>query len=172
MGLRTLLHFAMFTPEQALTLSTLLIQQPVASLGTIHGDEPFVSMVPVVLLRQPMGFVVHVSRLATHTKDMLERPAVSLMLTAVQPPDGMVQALARATFQCRAEPVLAESLHGEAARSAYLQRFPNSEPMFGFADFSLFLLRPRVLRWVGGFGKATTVMADELARVLDAGMTA
>ncbi len=172
MVLLTLIRHIMFTPEQGSALTTLLAQQPVASLGTIHGDEPFVSMVPVVLLRQPMGFVVHVSRLATHTKDMLERPAVSLMLTAVQPPDGMVQALARATFQCRAEPVLPESLHGEAARNAYLRRFPQSEPMFGFADFSLFLLRPRVLRWVGGFGQATSVMADELARVLEAGMTA
>ena len=41
-----------------------------------------------------------------------------------------------------------------AARGAYLARFPDSEPMFGFGDFSLFLIEPSSVRGVAGFGQA------------------
>ena len=53
----------------------LLRQQDVAALGTLRRDEPFVSMVPYALLADG-ALVVHVSRLATHTRDMEEHPGV------------------------------------------------------------------------------------------------
>jgi putative heme iron utilization protein len=158
----------MFAPENIRQLHELLRAQSLAALGTLHRAEPFVSMVPVALLPAQGRFVVHVSRLATHTKDMLDHPAVSLMLMAPDGGDGTPRERARATFQCDAEPCPPDAPLHDEARQAYLARFPDSAELFGFADFSLVLLAPRWLRHVGGFGRAGTVMQPELAAVLSA----
>lgn len=55
----------------SLTLKTLLRQQPVAALATLHRGEPAVSMVPFALLPGSADIAIHVSRLAAHTHDML-----------------------------------------------------------------------------------------------------
>lgn len=152
-------------PDLANVLRSVLETQRIASLGTLHQGEPYVSMVPFALL--PGGvFVIHVSALAAHTQDMLASPRVSLLVIA--PPDGQTaaQAVARVTIQADAEP-LDDSLpeHAEA-RAAYLARFPQSVQTFELSDFSLFALRPRSLRVVGGFAQAKTVTPEGLAKVL------
>lgn len=142
----------------------LLRAQPLAALGTLHGGRPFVSMVPVAPLDDGSGLVIHVSALASHTHDLHRDPRVSLMLMAApgEPP----QATARLTLQGEALPCPADDpLHGEARR-VYLARFPDSEPMFGFGDFALFVIRPDAARWVGGFGRAVSLRAEVLAEVL------
>ena len=154
-------------PDLAKTLRALLETQRIASLGTLHKGEPYVSMVPFALL--PGGaFIVHVSALAAHTKDMLESPRVSLLVIAPLEADASPQALARVTIQADAEP-LAESTgqHAEA-RAAYLGRFPQSAQTFELSDFALFAIRPRSLRLVGGFAQAKTLTPEGFARVLSA----
>jgi putative heme iron utilization protein len=154
--------------EQAQALRTLLQRQEVAALGTLHGGEPFVSMVPYALLPHDGRFVIHVSRLATHTRDMEDHAGVSLLVLDERSPEVMPQALARATVQGEARRCAPEAPEHEAARAAYLARFPESEPMFGFGDFSLFLVEPRSVRFVGGFAQAWTVMAGDYARLMSA----
>ena len=68
-------------PAQARALRQLIESQQVAALATLHRDEPALSMVPYALLPQGRGFVIHVSRLATHTADMLAQPAVAMLFT-------------------------------------------------------------------------------------------
>ncbi|MEO8501632.1 MAG: hypothetical protein ABI565_12005, partial [Vicinamibacteria bacterium] len=109
------------------------------------------------------GFIIHVSHLASHTKDMLERPEVSLLVIA--PPDQEVspQATARVTIQGRAI-ALEESGPGHAmVKGAYLSRFPQSAMTFGLADFSLFAIRPRTIRFIGGFAQALSISPETLA---------
>jgi putative heme iron utilization protein len=150
--------------RQAQALRALLHRQEIAALGTLHKGEPFVSMVPYALL--PDGaLVVHVSRLATHTRDMEEHPGVSVLVLAERGADEPAQALARATLQADAQPLA-------AARDAYLARFPASEPMFGFADFSLFRLVPRSARFVGGFAQAGSLTAAQYAQLMSSASTA
>ena len=156
----------MFNAAQTSTLIDLLKSQPVAALGTLHKGEPFVSMVPYALVPELGAFTIHVSSLATHTQDMIDHAAVSMMVTAMARPDDLPQGLARATFQCQAARCTQDQPHYGDAKRNYLARFPHSEPMFGFGDFSLFTLTPRYMRFVGGFAQATTVMASELAAVL------
>jgi putative heme iron utilization protein len=105
---------------------------------------------------------IHVSQLAAHTKDMLEHPRVSLLVIAPPAPGVMAQELARITVQGAALRVAA----GTPEQAAYLARFPQSEPMFGFADFSLFAIVPESIRFVGGFAQATTISRETLADVL------
>ena len=147
----------------------LLERQEVAALGTLHNGEPFVSMVPYALAPAGGGFVIHVSRLATHTKDMEVHPGVSLLVMDERSPEVPPQALPRVTVQGRAQPCAPDAPAYAAAREAYLSRFPNSQEMFGFADFSLFLIEPRSVRVVGGFAQAWSVTAADYARVMGGG---
>jgi heme iron utilization protein len=152
-------------PQQAQALRQLLETQEVAALGTVRNGDPFVSMVPYALL--PGGtFVIHVSQLATHTKEMLAHPAVSLLVMADRSPEVIAQALPRASVQGTAQRCAPEAPEYAAARAAYLSRFPDSEDMFGFADFSLFLVAPRSARFVGGFAQAWSVTADDFIALM------
>ena len=151
---------------QSEALARLLKGQEVASLGSLHDGEPFVSMVPYALLPGSANFVIHVSRLAAHTKDMLANPTISLLVIASAEPQVTAQARARVTIQGTAKPCAeGDPQYGEA-KSAYLTRFPHAADLFGFADFSIFVIEPRSARFIGGFAQATSIGAETLARIL------
>lgn len=153
-------------PAHAHALRELLRTQQVAALGTLHAGRPYVSMVPFAVLPDGSGFIIHVSALAAHTRDMLLSPQVSLLVVTPPPPEVPPQALARVTIQGRAAQY-ADATEGHAvAKSAYLSRFPQSAELFGFADFSLFAILPDSIRFVGGFAQATTLSPQTLADVL------
>jgi putative heme iron utilization protein len=150
-------------------LRDLLQTQQVAALGTLHNGQPFVSMVPIAALPDGTGFVIHVSRLATHTKDMTANPSVSLLVMAPTAPGVLPQAIARVTIQGEAAPCAEQSQVHAEAKAAYLARFPQSAGMFDFLDFSLFVIRPESARFVGGFAQATSLSAASLAEILRGG---
>lgn len=147
-------------------LKAMLSAQRVAALATLHKGEPAVSMVPFALLPQGAGVVIHVSRLATHTGDMLAHTGVSLLVTAPPAPEVMAQATPRVSLTGQARPCPADDADHAAARQAYLGRFPESEPMFGFGDFSLFIIEVNSARLVTGFGKAYSLTAAAFAQAL------
>lgn len=150
---------------QTQALRALLQRQDIASLGTLRRDEPFVSMVPYALLADG-AFVVHVSRLATHTRDMEEHPGVSLMVVAEREPGVPAQGVPRATLQADAQACAPDAPRYAEARAAYLARFPDTEFMFGFADFSLFVLVPRSVRFVAGFAQAGSLTGEAYGQLM------
>src|SRR5690242_7453499 len=111
---------------KANAIRDLLQSQQIGALGTLHEGRPFVSMVPFALLAGGTGFVIHVSRLAVHTKDMLSNPDVSLLVMASLTPDVLPQALRRITIQGRATQCPEPSEAHAEAKAAYLARFPQS----------------------------------------------
>lgn len=153
-------------PQIAPAVRALLASQRIASLGTLHDGEPYVSMVPFALLAEGPDFVVHVSALAAHTKDMLASPKVSLLVIAPEAADVAPQATARLTVQGDATELDAGDARHAAAKGAYLHRFPQSANTFELADFSIFLIRARMLRFVGGFAQAKSLTPEGLARIL------
>jgi putative heme iron utilization protein len=154
---------------QTQTLRDLLRTQQVAALGTLHQGQPYVSMVPFALRPGSTDFIIHVSQLAADTKDMLAHPQVSLLVIAPPTPEVMAQELARITVQGEAMQVGGGTPEHAAAKAAYLARFPQSEMLFGFSDFSLFAIVPESIRFVGGFAQATTISPETLASVLNEG---
>lgn len=151
----------------AQALRELLRRQELAALGTLHKGEPAVSMVPYALL--PGGaLVIHVSQLATHTRDMQEHPGVSLLVLGERAPGMLAQEVPRATMNGQAQQCPRETPQYDAARRAYLDRFPQTEPFFGFGDFSLFLVVPRSVRFVAGFAQAWSVTAADYAELMAA----
>ena len=153
-------------PDLFQKLRTIMAAQRIASLGTLHDGEPYVSMVPIALLPAGTGFVMHVSRLAAHTKDMLADPRVSLLVMAPQSVEVPPPALPRVTVQGDAVQLPPESADHAAAKQAYLARFPQSAAIFDYGDFSLFLVRPRSIRIIGGFAEAKTLTPQGFAEAL------
>ena len=154
---------------QSKALHDLIQTQPIAALGTLHADHPFVSMTPFAVLSDGSGFVIHVSRLAAHTRDMLANPNVSLLVMAPLTPDVLPQALARITIQGQANQCVESGPTHADAKAAYLARFPESVELFGFADFSLFVIEPASARFVGGFAQATSLSPETLRGILSGG---
>jgi heme iron utilization protein len=155
------------TPDQARGLKVLLQGQDIAALGTLHRGEPFVSMVPYALLADGR-LVIHVSQLATHTRDMQEHAGVSVMVLGTRAPEALPQEQPRASLQGAAQACAQDAADYPAARQAYLARFPHSQEMFGFGDFSLFLVTPRAVRFVAGFAQAFSMTAADYAALMSA----
>ena len=131
-------------------------------MGTLHQGVPFVSMVPYAVARDG-SFILHVSRLATHTRDMLDNSEVSLLITESEASGKMPQALARVTVQGRAAMLDSDSEKNTEAREVYLSRFPDAAPLFEFSDFNIFIIKPVSVRVIAGFGQAVTITGEDFA---------
>jgi len=168
--LAALTNTAALDPDAAGLLRRLLDTRPVAALATLHRGEPAVSMVPFVLPPGEMRLFIHVSTLATHTRDMQEHPRVSLLVmaepSAVMPP----QALPRVVLRADAATLPREGADYEAAHAAYLGRFPEAAQTFALGDFSIVALRPVSARLVAGFGQAYSLVGEALREWLARGV--
>ncbi len=153
---------------EATALKSLLSNQPVAALATLHKGAPAVSMVPFAMLPAGAGFIIHVSRLATHTRDLLENPAVALLVTAALTEAETPIALPRISIRGRARQCTPALPEYAQARAAYLAKLPDAEELFTFADFSLFIIEPASVRYVAGFGRALSLTSERLQAVLGA----
>jgi len=143
-------------------LRQLIHGRMTAALGTLHQGVPFVSMVPYAVARDG-SFILHVSRLATHTRDMLDNSEVSLLITESEASGKMPQALARVTVQGRAEMLDRDSEKNSDAREVYLSRFPDAAPLFEFSDFNIFVIKTISARVIAGFGQAVTITGEDFA---------
>jgi putative heme iron utilization protein len=153
-------------PSHASDLRDLVTQQSIASLGTLHHGDPYVSMVPYALLPDGSGILIHVSQLSPHTRDMLTNPKVSLLVIAPPAADTPPAAVPRVTVQGDAAPLDETAVEYAAAKEAYLTRFPDSAMRFELADFSLFVIRPRTVRFIAGFAQAMSISPDAFAAAL------
>lgn len=148
-------------------LRALLHSRRVAALGTISDDgTPFVSMVPFAMVPALGCIVIHVSGLAAHTRYLQSRPAASLMVAQGEVPGEPVHALARATLEGQARALAPDSDDWRACRAAYLQRFPEAQPMTGLGDFMFVAIELNGARQVAGFGSARSIDAPELRLAL------
>lgn len=147
-------------------LSRLVRARTTAALGTLRAGAPFVSMVPYAIAPEGAGFVVHVSELSAHTKDMLSDARVSLLVAEAEGGGKTPLGLMRVSVQGLARRIPSVAPEHAVLKAAYLARFPDAEPMFGFADFSIFLIRPESARFVAGFGQARSLSGESIIRLL------
>jgi putative heme iron utilization protein len=148
--------------DTARALRQLFDRRPVAALGTLHRGDPALSMVPFVLRPGEATLLIHVSGLAAHTRDMQQHPRVSLLVMAEDDAGQPPQALPRVALQCDARALPPEGAEYEAARAAYLGRFPDAAPTFELGDFAIVVLQPVSARLVAGFGRAYALVGDAL----------
>ncbi len=154
-------------PRLTQELRSLLHTQRVAALGTMGEDgAPFVSMVPYAMEATLGCLVIHVSGLATYTRNLLANSNVSLLVMQAEVAGEPVHALPRVTLEGVAKVLLRDSNEWLACRAAYLMRFPEAEPMTELGDFSFVALTLKGARQVAGFGAARSIDAGEVRLAL------
>ena len=157
-------------PRLMRALAQLLNEQRVAALATLEADgAPAVSMVPFALEPAQGCVVLHVSALAQHTGNMEREPRVSLLVMQPEQAGEPVHALPRVTLFGRASTPQRDSPAWLACRVAYLQRFPEAEPMTQLGDFRFVSIELEGARQIAGFGAARSVGAEEIGEVLRCG---
>jgi putative heme iron utilization protein len=148
--------------EELASIAALIRSQRVAALGTLHDERPFTSMVAYAAEPDFGGVLLHLSRLAAHTKYLLAQPQAALLIHERDDGRDDPQTLARITLTGAATPMAAESAAYADAQACYLARLPASAPLFDFPDFMLFRFVPSEARYIGGFARAYTLTADHL----------
>jgi len=109
---------------------------------------PFGSVTPFVTTHTA-EVVVYVSGIAQHTANMNADPRVSL--TVLEDGSEGAQALGRATLIGDAEPVPGPELGRVEDR--YFRLFPAAEAYASTHDFAFYRIRPKRVRYIGGFGR-------------------
>ena len=103
------------------------------------------------------------SRLAEHTRNLIHREDASLLITEPfdRKPSAEALTLARATIlgPCRA---VIDTERSEV-RTMFLSAHPDASRYVDFADFAFYRLEPVALRYVGGFGQMSWVLAEQYA---------
>lgn len=154
-------------PRLTTALRTLLATQRTAALGTLDAQGlPFVSMVPFAIAPVQGSVVLHVSGLALHTRNLQASPQVSLMVMEAERAGEPVHALARVTLVGTAGVLPSDTPAWRDARKAYLERFPEAEPMTQLGDFMFVAIAVDGARQVAGFGAARSLDAQDMAQVL------
>lgn len=159
-------------PRLLRSLRALLHRQRTAALGTLGTQAnapapmPSVSLVPYAIDTAHARLVLLLSGLAAHTRQLEAQPLASLMVHHAEPDDGPVHALERCTLQVHAHTPERGCADWEAARAAYLARFPDMGFMLELGDFRLVCLEPLEGRHIAGFGAARDVERDELVALL------
>jgi heme iron utilization protein len=122
-------------------------QGALATLMAGSGD-PYCSLVNVAAHADGSPILL-ISRLAVHTKNILDDSRVSLMLderAAGDPLEG-------ARIMLAGKAVEASGEDAAMLRRRYLSAHPSAEAFVDFKDFSLFRIKPTGLHLVAGFGR-------------------
>src|SRR4051794_41255469 len=85
-------------------IATLIRSQRIAALGTLREASPFVSMVAYAAEPDFGGLLLHLSRLAAHTRQLLANPQASLLISEHDDERDDPQTLARITLAGGAPP--------------------------------------------------------------------
>jgi putative heme iron utilization protein len=146
-------------PTAAEQARTVVASTSVGTLATLSSNgDPWASLVVYGLLGGDP--VLCVSELAEHGRNLVRDSRASI---AVVEPSANTDPLAssRVTLAGVAErPVDRERL---AARDAHLAAVPAGKYYIDFRDFSLWVLRVRRVRWVGGYGRMDSATGEAYA---------
>ncbi len=121
-------------------------------------------MVAYALDEQYPALYLHLSHLAAHSRNLLDQPEASLVISEADSGTGDPQQLARATLYGQVTPFQRDDEDYSQARHTYLDRLPTAEPMFEFTDFRLFRFNIHKVRFVGGFAQAHSYKVIDLEK--------
>lgn len=133
-----------------------------ALASTNTDGTPLASMVAVVPESEEGALLMHLSTLAAHTRNLLARPSVSLVLGEGHRGEHDPQTLLRLTVSGRAQPLDPGSEAFARLGAIYRRVLPGSVPRFDLGDFVLLRVLPERGRVVAGFGQAFGLGAEAL----------
>lgn len=121
-----------------------------STLSKKFDGYPFGSITPY-LVDHDGSLLILISTLAEHTRNIQHDPRVSLITHDQRDPH--IQTQGRVT-------VVGDALHEpdrERAGARYLRYFPEARTYFAMLDFAFYRIRPKAIRYIGGFGKINWV---------------
>lgn len=152
-----------FSVDEQRRLKRLLRDSRWAALATVRDDQPLASWVAFAAEEEFDGFILHLSRLALHTRYLLDNPRAALALSE---PDSTAQPdpqlLARVSLQGQVTAVTHATPGYDRVRRLYLARLPEAAVQFELGDFALYRFVVETGRFVSGFGRAYRIGPAEL----------
>ena len=117
-----------------------------STLSKKFDGYPFGSITPY-LVDHDGSLLILISALAEHTRNIQHDPRVSLITHDQRDPH--IQTQGRVTL-------VGDALHEpdrDGAGARYLRYFPEARTYFEMHDFAFYRIRPKAIRYIGGFGK-------------------
>jgi putative heme iron utilization protein len=143
--------------EEQRLMAGLIRSRRWAALATQSPEGPEASWVAYVPEANFDGFLLHLSTLAAHTRNLLADPRVGLAISEPERDSEDPQTLARVMIQGRVAIIAKDSPDYLEMSRRYQEQLPDSTPRFEFGDFLLLRLTPARIRFVGGFARAYTL---------------
>ncbi len=146
-------------PTAAEEARTIAASTNIATLASLtSAGDPWASLVTYGLLDGAP--VLCVSHLAEHGRNLAADPRASLSVVAAGTANDPL-AGSRITLAGIVEAPRGDEL--ATAREAHLAGVPAARFYIDYSDFSLWVLRVRRVRWVGGYGRMDSAGAEEYA---------
>ena len=146
-----------------LEAAQLLTSQRWAALASLSPDGPTASMVAYATTRDASRLILFLSGLSEHTHNLINQPAISLVVSETDSGDADPQTLARVTLKGVAEVIERTSPEFEDAWQTYISRLPEAAPRIVLGDFLLFQVILDEAHYIGGFAQAHTIDAARLS---------
>lgn len=144
-------------PDEQRTMAELIRSRRWAALATQSPEGPEASWVAYAPEADFSGFLLHLSTLAAHTRNLIVQPRAGLAISAPEQDETDPQMLARILIQGEVAIIPQDGEDYRLAVKHYQKRLPASVARFAFSDFLLWRLRPIRVRFVGGFARAYTL---------------
>lgn len=138
-------------------IRTLIDNHRWAALATLGENGPEVSWVAYAVEPDWSGFLLHISQLAAHTRNLLHDPRASLSTSETEKTGYDPQQLARLMMDGHVEIISKTAPDYHIAVQHYQTALPLSKRLFEFSDFMLMRFRPLEIRFVGGFAQSYTL---------------
>lgn len=141
-------------------LGKFLTDHAVLSLGVLVDGEPYVSMVPFAVQEDRAAVIIHVSRLARHSKGLSDGAAFGALIHQAETEGSDPLQLPRVSLQGKVRVLTAGSPEYDAGKTIYAQKFPQSRQTFALGDFQLLALELTGGRLVAGFARTINLNKD------------
>jgi len=148
-------------PSALEALRRLLIDSRVLALSVRVGDEPTIGLLPFLAASDLQSLLVHVSRLARHTKGLVDGASFTALIHEPDHAGADPMALPRLTVRGTVE--LVEAEERERVRSCWAERFTSAVLTLELGDFEFRRLRIEGGRLIRGFAQASGVRPETLA---------
>jgi len=142
-------------------LRHLLADTRLMSVAVVVEGEPLAGVVPFLAAADFGSLVVHVSRLARHSRGLEAGAAWSGALQEPDRADLDALAVPRLILSGRVEEIAPED--ADALGAAWAERFPSAAMTLALGDFRFRRLRVESGRLIAGFAQAAGVSARVLA---------
>jgi hypothetical protein len=146
-------------------LAQIIRDARIATLGTLHGGEPQVSLIAFVVVPDFSTFHIFASRLDPNIMDLQKNNTLSLLIAEKDDHRADPRTLARVSIRGAAEIMQNGEPGFTLVKNMYIDRFPESQPLFKNEDFGLWRIKPKGGRFNSGPEKIYNISHETLQKV-------